>query len=460
MPSTWRFVDGPTASPTIYLDMNDELAWKTLGGDMFALPSPPLRQSISSNMLTDGGVPTSTAFENRELHFTIEMTGASEADRNAQLVALKTELSKPSNIIMYMPQLAANPVFFLTYRSDDYDVDKQFVPGQAWRVSCVVRAQPFAIGIRRDLTQVTVTNDPASGTNPGLMDVTGVVGDSPTPAFVRLQGLGAGGVAVLAQRTRNNPTALTMYAQAEAGTLGPDTATSGAANTSGGAGAYVTFGTNNNLTDRVTVNVPTATTSDALRGRYRVLLRAHCSDAVSTFSIRYRQYPSGTSVSGGVTTFVGDGSTWFILDLGVIEWPGYQAPAAIGYSALAPAQAAATLAIQAARTAGTGNLDLDYVALLPADERLCSVQQSQAAGYLVLDGPNDMTYGMSSGSTPFGSTRTIDNAGGIVSRIGGIPQLVPSVTNRWYLLRTTATVSTTTTVDVSYWPRWREVATS
>ena len=105
------------------------------------------------------------------------------------------------------------------------------------------------------------------------MDVTGVVGDSPTPAFVRLQGLGAGGVAVLAQRTRNNPTALTMYAQAEAGTLGPDTATSGAANTSGGAGAYVTFGTNNNLTDRVTVNVPTATTSDALRGRYRVLLR-------------------------------------------------------------------------------------------------------------------------------------------------------------------------------------------
>ena len=78
----------------------------------------------------------------------------------------------------------------------------------------------------------------------------------------------------------------------------------------------------------------------------------------------------------------------------------------------------------------------------------------------MLDGPNDMTYGMSSGSTPFGSTRTIDNAGGIVSRIGGIPQLVPSVTNRWYLLRTTATVSTTTTVDVSYWPRWREVATS
>jgi hypothetical protein len=44
--------------------------------------------------------------------------------------------------------------------------------------------------------------------------------------------------------------------------------------------------------------------------------------------------------------------------------------------------------------------------------------------------------------------------------MGGPPMLVPGVTNRWFMLRGGSGVATTSPVDVSYWPRWREVATS
>jgi hypothetical protein len=121
------------------------------------------------------------------------------------------------------------------------------------------------------------------------------------------------------------------------------------------------------------------------------------------------------------------------------------------------------LAIQASRSTGADNLDIDYVYLMPADELICWVRQSTAAGYAVLDGPNDLAYGMAAGSSPFSTTlssRVVDNVGGLVSKFGNAPMLVPGTTNRWYLLVDKQDITTTKTVDVSYWPRWREVATS
>jgi hypothetical protein len=465
MPTIWRFVDQPTASPSVFLDMNDGAAWKTLGGDFFHLPSPPLRRSVATNALTDGGMLTSAAYDLRTIQFTLELTGATEAAREAQMDALVTQLARPNNLLMYQSSLSTNPVFFRTLRSDDYDLNTQFIPGVAWRVDCTVMAEPFAIGTRRDLAQVTITNDPAAGTNPARWDMTGVVGDSPTPAFMRLQGLGAGGTAILSQRTVNNPTAVTVFAQAESATLGTDTSTSAAANTSGGSGTFTTFASNSGLVTRITSAVPTASSAEAFRGRYRVFVRAHSADSTSVFTLRYAQNPAAgqDSINGPQVTFTGDGTNWFLVDLGIAEFPAFATPTAIGYSGLAPALTAGTLALQAQRNSGTANLDLDYVYLMPADERMCLARSTGAVGYIVIDGPNDSTYGMASGSSPFSGTlaaRVVDNAGGLVSRMGSAPLLVPGVTNRWHLLVDKATVTTTKTVDVSYWPRWREVATA
>ena len=460
MPTVWKFVDSPTASPSVFLDMNDGVAMKTLGGDFFSIPSPPLRQSFVTNPMNDGAQLSSSAYDNRVLSFTLELTGSSETARIAQLTALKAELSKPTNLLMYQSQLASYPVFFRTMRSDEYTVDNQFVPGQAWRVSCTVTAEPYAIGVRRDLSAVTVTNDPANGTNPARFDITGIVGDSPTPAFVQLSGLGAGGTAILAQRTINSPTALTHFAQAESATLGTDTTTWSNAAMSGGSGTSTTFGTTG-LVTRLTLTIPTASSAAALRGRYRVWARVHTGGTSADYVIRYVQNPgAGQDSINGPSTPYHATTTWEHIDLGVIDFPAIPMPSAVGYSGLAPGAATASLAIQASRSGGLDNLDIDYVALMPADERSCEVHQVTAVNSLILDGPADMAYGLASGSTPFGATRVVDNLGGLTPRTGGFPMLVPGVTNRWYLLVAKGAITATTTVTVSYWPRWREVATS
>lgn len=463
MPTTWKFVDRPIASPSVLLDMNDGATWKTLGGDFFKLPSPPLKRSIATNAMSDGGIVSSAAYDLRTLTFTLELTAATEAGREAQMDALKAQLAKPANLLMFQSELSANPVFFRTLRSDDYDLNTQFIPTTTWRVDCTVLAEPFAIGIRRDLAQVTVTNDPAAGTNRTLWDMTGIVGDSPTPAFVRLQGLGAGGTAILGQRTVNNPTAVTVFGQSEAATLGTDTTTWSNVIMSGGSGTATSF-TTATLVTRLTFTLPTASSAEALRGRYRVFLRVHTGGTTANYVIRYAQNSAaGQDVIVGPQTSYHANTIWQYLDLGVIDFPAFPAPPSVGYSGLPPALATSTLAIQASRTSGADNLDIDYVYLMPADERICMVRQSTAAGFAVLDGPNDLAYGMAAGSSPFSTTlssRVVDNVGGLVSKFGNAPMLVPGTTNRWYLLVDKQDITTTKTVDVSYWPRWREVATS
>lgn len=463
MVTSFKFVDQPVASPSVLLDMNDGATWKTLGGDFFKLPSPPLKRSIAANAMIDGGVLTAASYDLRMIGFTLELTGATEAAREAQMDALVTQLAKPTNLLMYQSGLSTNPVFFRTLRSDEYTLDTQFIPGEAWRVECTVMAEPFAIGARRDLVQVTVTNDPASGTNKTLWDITGVVGDSPTPAFMRISNLGAGVPAVIAQRTVNNPTALTLFQQSESATLSSDTTVWSNAAMSGGAGTASSF-TSSSMATRLTYTLPTATSPEALRGRYRVFLRVHTGGTTADFVIRYAQNPgAGQDIVYGPQVSYHAGTTWQLLDLGVIDFPALQTPQTIGYSNLPPALAQASIAIQASRANGADNLDTDFLYLMPADERLCSVAQTTATGYAVLDGPNDMTYGMSAGSSPFSSTlssRGVDNAGGLVSRYGGMPMLVPGTTNRMYMLVGSGSITSTQTVDVSYWPRWREVATS
>lgn len=612
MPMIWKFVATPESSATVLLDMNDEMTWKTLGGEFFKLPSPPERRSIATNNLTDGGLVTAKNYDLRQLVFTLELTAPSEAGRIAQLDALKRRLSGPG-LLMYKPKDGAYPVFFQTL-SGEYELDNQFIPGVAWRVPCSVLAQPFALGERHDITVgAVVTNDPANGTNRTFIDITGVRGDSPSPAFARVSsGFAAASVFMLAQRTANNPTALTVFTQAEAGTMGTDTTTIGNDSSMSGTGinpvsnpgfevnnanwtpaagtltrdtaqfhsgvasgrydatsasgtrvsnsnsfnvtegvtysasgwvrsgtgpftqarvnirwfdsgastitttvgsfvtlsttwteatvsaaapvgavtahvrvefspdplavaasaffddvtfspgsnfARTTFGTNTLIT-RVTVPIPSATSGEALRGRYRVYARVRRSASTSAFLVRYK--------AGGVTGLsvawsTSMPNTWH-LDLGMVDVPSYgPGPQAIGYSGLAPALTQLSLEIQAQRSSGSLNLDIDYVYLLPADERQCSFQQVGTPNSIILDGPNDTIYGLATGSTPFDpdtADRTIDNGGGLIPRQGGLPVLVPGVTNRLYALRAGQSNTSTSTWEVSYWPYWREVATS
>lgn len=461
MPSTWKFVDQPAEVHSTLLDMNDlSTGWRTLGED-FDISPPPVTRSLVRNAMIDGGVLTSASYDLRELKFTLRLEGETEGDRVAQLKAFEREVGKPANLLMYKSQLHDTPVFFRTLRSDSFELDTQFVPGKVWQIKATVAAEPYAIGIRRDLGPLTVANDPAAAVNPTRFDVPGpILGDGPTPALVRINDLGALGTVILSQRTINNPTALTNWAQAESATLEPSAALlAGGSNFSGSSNnaVRVTF-SNTSFVRRFTLTVPTASSSEALRGRYRAFLRA-TTGSTSTFQLRWWQ--AGADGNPGPTVTVGIAAGAFqLIDMGVLEFPhAMTAPSSIGYSALPPGFATSQLEIHAARIDGSGTLDCDYVYLMPADERLCSVQQVASTGYLVLDGPNDATYGMAPGSTPFGLVRTISNGGGLIPRIGGLPMLVPGVSNRWYML-TSRALSDTRTVEISYWPRWLDVATA
>lgn len=464
MPSTWKFVDQPSATAAVLLDMNDGGNWRTLGED-FDISPPPLRRSLVNNALMDGGILTSASYDLRELKFTVRLEADTESQRIGQLKAFEREVGKPANLLMYQSRMADHPVFFRTLRSDSFELDTQFVPGRVWQIKASIAAEPYAIGERRDLAPVTVANDPAAGTNPTRFDVPGpILGDGPAPAFVRIGDLGAKGTILLAQRTINNPTALTAWAQAESATLEPSVSLVAGGATFSGSGnnaARITFSVGGIVAKRFTIAVPTASSSEALRGRYRVLLRASIPSAAaaSTFQLRWLQ-PGGDVNPGPTVTAAMQPGVFQLIDLGVMEFPhATSAPSSIGYSALPPGFAASQLEIHAGQIAGTATLDCDFVYLLPADERLCAVQQVSASGFLVLDGPNDATYCMAAGTTPFGLTRTIANGGGLVPRIGGLPMLVPGVNNRWYML-TSRALSDTRTVEISYWPRWLDVATA
>jgi len=207
---------------------------------------------------------------------------------------------------------------------------------------------------------------------------------------------------------------------------------------------------------------------DALYGRYRVMVRVGTGNDGSTFKLRWATPQGNGYIRSKSQTVIlsSDATKRRLVDLGVLANPTYELPAQIGYTGLAPGSETIWLILDAEVVTGD-NLDIDYMYLMPADERLCVVSGATTdAGNgiqaLILDGPNDMTYGSDTAGInlfdPSVNNRLIHNAFGLVPRIGGLPLLKPGVTNRWYILQESAQVTDTLTFDVHYWPQWLEVA--
>lgn len=464
MAITWKFVDSPVTTPATLLDMNDKVDFALDMDRDFDVSPPVLKKSNSSNSMADGARLTSAAFQNRILKFTtaIDPMGAKTVPQKEQLLTeLNMELAKPENLIMYQPSPASEKVFFQTVRSDAYVLDHRGGSKKAWRVQCEVEAQPFAIGIRQSpIVNATITNDPATGTNPQKLDITGIKGDATAPAFIRMgTSFGAQGQWIFAQKTDNATALATAFVQAEAGTQGTDTTTQANDVLYSGAGnnfSRTTFATNANLTARLTLTIP-----HTIRGTYRVYVRIRTGTGTNNYTLQ-AAYPGANRFFGPSTDVESSAQGFQIVDLGLMDFPfPSPTPPQFGYSRLTgssyPSQ---NIEIHSARSSGAGNLDIDYVYFMPADERMCQFSNLAAVGFIVLDGAQEKAYGMTSASDPFGATRVPDSGGGIVVLYGSVLQLVPGVTNRWFLVRAgTAAVTNTWNLWVDYWPQWRVVAT-
>jgi hypothetical protein len=471
----WKFVSTISATPAVTFDMNRQNASVVLNfGETFDISPPAKKRSFTTNSMTDGGLLTSSAYENRVLEFTVSLQG-SLTEKAALHRELKKQLSQDRNLIMYTPKAGViNPVFFRTMKSDDYSFTHK-TEGGPWHVACKVIAEPFAIGIRVDQALgASVTNNPTSGANPARLDFTGIIGDVPSPPLVKITSPVTGGLknnpVYIGQRTGR--TFFDNWKQAELGTLYTDTSTwTAGSNATGGTPNMIvtTFATATAMGGRLRVQfVPTGGDRDALRGRYRVLMRVGTGTTGSTFKARWATPGGNNWIRGRVAQFTLNLDTvqQKHIDLGMLAHPPYQAPAEIGYSGLAPGIEDMWITIDVERVNG-GNFNMDYVYLMPADERLCVVSAAttdagDGVGAIVLDGPNDMTYGGESTLNLFDTAvanRSLYAAYGLVPRIGGLPILVPGVTNRWYILQESAAVTSTLNFDVHYWPRWLEVAT-
>lgn len=429
MAATLQFVDKVDASPTTLLDLNSGIWSVQLNGTDFGFPD--LNRAVVSTLLRDGGSSPASAHGLRTLTLRL-LTDTTNADAVATAKqSLFRQLNEPTNLLKFQPNTTA-PVFFRTLRSEATSVE---VIGEGKTQYTVVNvlAEPYAVGLKVTSSSLTVTNDPAAANKPWV-DLTGVTGDVPTPAVIKVQsGTSlASKTSVTAVRRHGTPSNATFFMQCESLTLGTDTTLPGNDAAMSGAGsnyARVSFATNANAVDRLSGNFPSAgAQSIDQRGQYRVFVRCRASTSTSsTFTIQMGWGQTTALYSQTTRTVSTSATTARLIDLGLFGFPIGNDPIVDGYTNTELTMEPVHIRVKAARTAGTASLDLDYLIFVPADEELAMVSWSADTNLGVLDGVNDEAWSRdASNVVQTGQPNTVQSP--------GFPMLTPNQTNRIFFL--------------------------
>jgi len=456
------FVDSIAASPTIRLNLHSGTRgpFNLQAGTRF--DPPPLKRALTSTLLADGGVPTSSAYDNRVI--TLQLGVMDGGDFRApdpaatSIQLLMRELDRPSNFLRYQAGTSA-PVFFRTYRSGPDAID--FNPNQR-TVTATLLAEPFAYGLEETQSGTAVGNNPASGM---VLDITSPKGDVDTPLYLSMTGtMGVTGrlQSGLAMRRRGTPSATPFVLQAEAMTQGTDTTTQANSASFSGSGnnwSRCTFATVTTALARVsTTTFPGSASIDA-RGTYRVFLRNRHTVGGDTITVQLLWGSSTTTILNDVVTLSGNVNIQY-TDLGLVQIPAGYDPVYDGLSGVEIPAAGGFFAVSARRAAGSGNFDMDCLLFMPADDRLEFIKWPAAAGgtdiFVAEGGPRPAAYSTTSGGNLI-STQPIEIAG------GGL-MLTPGRTNRLFFARdlgagvaaagTGDDLAASTTITPSYFPRY------
>jgi hypothetical protein len=332
--------------------------------------------------------------------------------------------------------------------------------------------EPYALGARVDKAPVTVPLQDRTTANAFLLDVTGVTGDAPTPAFIRCSDtalIGAAHGLLMAVRRTGTPANLTgLSTDASAGTgtvVGSNVTVTDPladATLSGGTGVRYAFAAayvpNAGANLGRIVYTPSLTGAEA-PGLYKLLVRARRSTA--------DEFTFWPKVAGLYTLdsvlFPAGGTNTRMIDLGVVQLPAGQpqqlaAPTAALIGAEPP-----SLQVDIWKTSGVAlsNLDLDYFLLVPCDEDAGIVYQSAAApasSYLTVDGYAQDAY-LTTGD-PLVAASTGSSSAVRLDYVGGVPRLYPVATNRLLVVSgfnsagSPPALSQAAAFTVSYWPRY------
>ncbi|MFY1589002.1 carbohydrate binding domain-containing protein [Micromonospora sp. WMMD734] len=310
-----------------------------------------------------------------------------------------------------------------------------------------------------------------STTAPGglCFDVSGIKGDVETPLYLRVVGEDVTTVpskwtfglgrrqTMISVRRRGTPSAAPGVFAAESLNLGDDTTlVTGVAGAHGGAVVRTNFATSPGMVIRFGPAAwPTAASPD-LRGTYRQLVRCRKSVAGDVIQMRAVWSQDSTVIYGDILTLPGD-TAWRWIDLGLIQIPMGYDPATDGLSGASLSATGPVFDTAIARLSGSGTVDSDSVAFVPADDRMLGVvwPTSGLPTAFVVDSAASGVYGVGSA----GEVRSAQ-----VETAGLPPMVSPGVTNRVWWLRDVGSEFATgddatgyTRITPYYWPRYLHV---
>lgn len=468
--ATWQFVaDMITATPTVNLDLNNGSPFWV--GDGYNLAPFSYDKGRATSPLRHGQRIVRSSATNRTLTIPLQVVAASNQAAGTAIQLLGMQL-RVDNILKYQPTGATNPVFFRTFADPELAVEVTKTLVQSAKLSLQIECEPCAYSPRVEAVNspFTLSNDPAAGSNPMFIDIASVVGDVETPLFLLATSTGATNGLVskwthVSTRRRGTPSNYSNVVQAEGMTLGTNAAVVVAAGSSGGNKVTVTPGTATNvlrLSDTFPAN---GVSTIEARGEYWVYARLAKTIAGDTWTAQLKYGIDATApVANDVVTLPAGVAGPFNVNLGKIPVPPWSDPANHGFSGVPLKVLMPFIGLYAARTAGTGNLDIDFLYFMPADESTVITKWPSTDTTYALDGTS------AEGGSAYAVTTALDEvittaAPAQIVGGGGFPELIPGgagTVNRIHLMRqinpdgTTDGVTSTTTLRAYYWPRWRE----
>ena len=469
MASVWQFVaDMASASPTVLFDLNTPstgvkvlLGWK-LGPTLF-------EKGYASSPLRHGKRPTRSSGMNQILEIPVEISKSSEA-LGAQAIEDLVDQLRVDNFLKVQLDGAPAPVFFRTFGDADFAATVRSVLIRNTTVTLQIEAEPFAYGPRVSLGSFTVSNNPAAGSNPMRFDITGVPGDVPTPLLLLATSTGASGApsglvskwSHFATRRRGTPSNLVNHIQGEDMTQGTGAVVTADAAFSGGSKSRIGFGTPG-LTLRLSDAFPgNGTSTVEARGEYRVYARMAKTVAGDTISVQLAYGASSAAPVFNDAVTLPSVAGPFMVNLGKVPVPAWSDPNQHGFSGVSTKALMAFVGLYAARSAGSGSLDVDFLYFMPCDEPTTVMARFPSTDTTyAIDGTTDeggAVYALNAALDEVLTTSApVQMVGG-----GGFPELIPGATNRIHFIRhinpdgSTDAVTDTTTFAAYCWPRWRE----
>lgn len=469
MPAVVQIVDRVGAAGAVLLDLNRHIGGVMLGPrSEVQLAEVEIAQRVGDQpVLWSTGVDGAAPGELRSRQITVPVVLVSAtADDTAALVRQLTELTRSRFLLKVQRHGGTVPVWLRCAPCAPRLNTQVSGAGQPTRIvtgTLVTQTEPYAVGERVDVGPVTITQDPSSGT-PFVWDITGVGGDSLTPLVLRSSDAQLRDVldrVHISVRRRGTPSALAgLVAQAEAGStsLGASPPTVGAVSDtalSGGSGMRGTYTTGGSGSWTLTVTFPSLTGGQA-PGMYRLLTRVRRGGAASgqLFSLVAQAGPQRM-----VETVTAAGNDVRVVDLGLVQVPTGQPPYLAAPETPTSVSAPPVTVTVHRASPGEGTFDVDWVALIPADEDagVLEVAAAPGTGVLTVDGWDHQPRVYS--TDPFTGVAPAAVGATGVTWIGGVPRLRPG-TNRLYVVAglgqfaATARAKTATlTISGSYWPR-------